>query len=81
MVKASAHWPKKLPKRYETKRLLTVRDLADIAKVSRIAINRYWIRQIDGAEKMGEHKNDPWAVQTADVINFLNKMNETTTES
>jgi len=66
-----AHWPKQLPKRYATRPILSVLDVAEIGGISERAVQRYYVREFPNVVKVGP----AFAIPTSDVEAFLARVN------
>ena len=65
-----AQWPKQLPKRYATKPILSVTDVAEIGGISTRAVQRYYVSEFPNVVKVGP----AFAIPTADVEEFLKRV-------
>ncbi len=69
-----AQWPRRLPKRFSTKLILTVREVAEIGHISERSVQRFYIREFPNAVKMGEAFNAQYAIPVSDVSDFLDRL-------
>jgi hypothetical protein len=69
-----AKWPKRLPKRYAEKSVLSVKEIAEIGHIGERSVQRFYIREFPNAIKLGTAFNAQYAIPTSDVVAFLERV-------